>query len=196
MSDRSLLAAAAATICVLTSALLEAQGSEAGSAGWKTYRNESGDYEFTYPGTMSLSVPKGETCSGGKCKATEQVMLSGCEGAKGGLMSFVIQRGINPEHLAIRQWYESLAHRPLDKASEILTSVGGKPAIHRGPLIEGVSAQSDQGKIVSSRKAMLPDDTTFLAINASDVLSISINSTGTKRSEVCARVLSTITILR
>jgi hypothetical protein len=33
-------------------ALLEAQTTDADTAGWKTYRNESGEYEVKYPNTV------------------------------------------------------------------------------------------------------------------------------------------------
>jgi hypothetical protein len=96
--------------------LLAAQATDADTAGWKTYRNESGEYELKYPNTLSLSIPTGKTCTNGECKPIEEVMLMESDSAGGKpsikSMSFIIQRSINPQHLPIQQWYEALAHRP------------------------------------------------------------------------------------
>jgi hypothetical protein len=180
-------------------AVLDAQTLDAGTAGWKTYRNESGAYEVKYPNTLSLSIPSGKTCMNGECKAVEEVVLMGSDSADGKpsvkSMSFIIQRGINPQHLSIRQWYEALAHRPVQPDSETVITAGGKPAIRRGPLVKAVTVHTVNGKTVSSSQGMVPDNTVYVALNETDVLTISIPS-GSALGEICSRVLSTLTFTK
>jgi hypothetical protein len=180
-------------------AVLHAQTTDAGTAGWKTYRNESGEYEVKYPNTLSLSIPSGKTCMNGECKAVEEVMLMGSESTDGkpGVksMSFIIQRGINPQRLPIQQWYEALAHRPVQPDSEAVITAGGKPAIRRGPLVKAVTAHTVNGKTVSGSEGMVPDNTVYVALNETDVLTISSPS-GSALSEICRRVLSTLTFTK
>jgi hypothetical protein len=64
-------------------------------------------------------------------------------------MSFIIQRGINPQHLPIQQWYEALAHRPVQPDSETAITVGGESAIRRGPIVKAATVQSGGGNTVS-----------------------------------------------
>ena|ERR1700720_3787978 len=182
-------------------AILEAQTTEADTAGWKAYRNESGGYEVKYPDTLSLSMPSGKTCSNGECNAIEQVMLTGRDSSDGqaiviGSMSFIIQRGINPRHLPIQQWYEALAHRPVNPASETIVTVGGKPAIHRGPLTKAVTVTTVGGKTISSHEGMAPENTIFVPLNGTDVLTISNHSSGIALRETYSRVLSSLTFTK
>jgi hypothetical protein len=180
-------------------AVLDAQTTDAGTAGWKTYRNESGEYEVKYPTTLSLSIPSGKTCMNGECKAVEEVMLMGSDSTDGKpsvkSMSFIIQRGINPQHLPIQQWYEALAHRPVQPDSETVITAGGKPAIRRGPLVKAVTVQTVNEKTVSSSEGMVPDNTVYVPLNETDVLMISSPS-GSALSEICSRVLSTLILTK
>jgi hypothetical protein len=89
-------------------------------------------------------------------------------------MLFTIQRGINPQRLPIRQWYEALAHRPLN-SSETLVSLGGRPAIHRGPV---------------------PDNATFVPLNETDVLTIAVVDGPPEWTELCDKVVSTVTVTK
>jgi len=177
-------------------AVLEAQATDADTAGWKTYRNESGEYEVKYPSTLSLSIPRGTTCGAGKCKAIEEVMLMGSDSTDGKAsvksMAFIIQRGINPQHLPIQRWYEALAHRPLQPDSETVITVGGKSAIRRGPLAKTVTVHTVGGKTVSSKEGMAPDNTVYVPLRETDVLTISSPS-GSALSEIYGKVLSTLT---
>jgi hypothetical protein len=176
-------------------ALLEAQTTNVDTAGWKAFRNESGGYEVKYPNTLSLSIPSGKTCQNGECKAVEEVMLMGSDSADGKAsvksMSFIIQRGINPQHLPIQQWYEALAHRPVQPDSETVITVAGKHAIRRGPLVKAVTVHTVGGKTVSSSEGMVPDNTVYVPLNDTDVLTISSPS-GSALGETCAKVLSTL----
>ena len=180
-------------------ALLEAQTTDADTAGWKTYRNESGEYEVKYPNTVSLSIPSGKACTDGKCKAIEEVMLMGSDSTDGKArvksMSFIIQRGVNPQHLPIQQWYEALAHRPIQLDSETVITVGGKPAIRRGPLVKAVTVHTVGGKTVSSREGMVSDNTVYVPLSETDVLTISSPS-GSALSETYRKVLSTLTFTK
>jgi hypothetical protein len=180
-------------------AVLHAQTTDAGTAGWKTYRNESGEYEVKYPNTLSLSIPSGKTCSSGECKPVEEVMLMGSDSTDGKLsvksMSFIIQRGINPQRLPIQQWYEALAHRPVQPDSEAVITAGGRPAIRRGPLVKAVTSHSVNGKTVSSSEGMVPDNTVYVPLNETDVLTISSPS-GSALGEIYRRVLSTLTLTK
>jgi hypothetical protein len=180
-------------------AILEAQTTDADTAGWKTYRNESGEYEVKYPNTLSLSIPTGKTCRNGECKAIEEVMLMGWDSAEGKAsvksMSFIIQRGINPQHLPIQQWYEALAHRHVQSDSETVITAGGKPAIRRGPLAKAVTVHTVGGKTVSSSEGMVPDNTVYAPLNDTDVLTISSPS-GSALSETYGKILSTLTFIK
>jgi hypothetical protein len=195
---KSWMAIAIAALIALP-AVLDAQTTDAGTAGWKTYRNESGEYEVKYPTTLSLSIPSGKTCMNGECKAVEEVMLMGSDSTDGKpsvkSMSFIIQRGINPQHLPIQQWYEALAHRPVQPDSETVITAGGKPAIRRGPLVKAVTVHTANGKTVSSSEGMVTDNTVYVLLNETDVLSIASPS-GSALSEICSRVFSTLTFTK
>ena len=181
------------------SAIFEAQATDADTANWKTYRNESGEYEVKYPNTLALSIPSGKTCSNGACRAIEEVMLMGADSTDGKAsiksMSFVIQRSINPQHLPIQQWYEALAHRPLQPDSEAVITAGGKAAIRRGPLVKGIAVQTVGGKTVTSSEAVIPGYTVYVPLNKTDMLTISIPP-GSALSQTCGRVLSTLTFTK
>lgn len=176
-------------------ALLEAQTIDADTAGWKVYQNESDGYNVKYPNTLSLSIPSGKTCRNGECKAIEEVMLMGSDSTDGKAsvksMSFIIQRGINPQRLPIQQWYEALAHRPVQPDSETVITVGGKPAIRRGPLVKAVTVHPVGGTTISSSEGMVPNNTVYVPLNEIDVLTIS-NPSGSALGETYAKVLSTL----
>ena len=110
-------------------------------AGWQTYRNDADGYAFKYPGGLSLSIPSGTVCTNGGCKPVEEVMLRRYTAADGSIktLQLIIQRGINPQHLSLQQWYESLAHRPLDPAFERTMTIAGRAAVARGPRVPGVT---------------------------------------------------------
>jgi len=184
---------------IATPAVVEAQATDADTAGWKTYRNESGEYEIKYPNALSLSIPSGKTCGDGKCKAIEEVMLMGSDSTDGKAsvksMSFIIQRGINPQHLPIQRWYEALAHRPVQPDSETVITAGGKPAIRRGPLVKAVTVHNVDGKTVSESEGMVPDNTVYVPLNETDVLTISSPSSSAL-SEIFAKVLLTLTFTK
>jgi hypothetical protein len=184
---------------IATPAVLEAQATAVDTAGWKTYRNESGEYEVKYPNALSLSIPSGKTCGDGKCKAIEEVMLMGSDSMDGKAsiksMSFIIQRGINPQHLPIQRWYEALAHRPVQPDSETVITVGGKLAIRRGPSVKAVTVHTAGRKTVSDSEGMVPDNTVYVALNETDVLTISSPSSSAL-SETYAKVLSTLTFTK
>ena len=184
---------------IATPAVLEAQATDVDTAGWKTYRNESGEYEIKYPKALSLSIPSGKTCADGKCKAIEEVMLMGSDSTDGKAsiksLSFIIQRGINPQHLPIQRWYEALSHRPVRPDSETVITAGGKPAIRRGPLVKAVTVHTVDGKTVSESEGMVPDNTVYVPLNETDVLTISSQSSSAL-SETYAKVLSTLTFTK
>jgi hypothetical protein len=132
-------------------------------AGKHTETNP-GEYEVKYTNTLTLSIPSGgKTCGNGECRAIAEVMLMGSDSTDGKVsvksMSFIIQRGINPQHLPIQQWYEALAHRPVQPDSETVITASGKPAIRRGPLVKAVTVHAVGGKTVSSGEGMVPDNT-------------------------------------
>ena len=184
---------------IATPTVLEAQATDADTAGWKTYRNESGEYEIKYPNALSLSIPSGKTCGDGNCKAIEEVMLMGSDSTDGKAsiksMSFIIQRGINPQHLPIQRWYEALAHRPVQPDSETVITAGGKPAIRRGPLVKAVTVHTVDGKTVSESEGMVPDNSVYVPLDETDVLTISSPSSSAL-SETFAKVLSTLTFTK
>ena len=68
-----------AMVAFIATAVLEAQTTDADTAGWKTYGNESGEYQIKYPNALSLRIPSGKTCGDGKCKAIEEVMRMGSD---------------------------------------------------------------------------------------------------------------------
>jgi hypothetical protein len=177
--------------------VLEAKTTNADTTGWKTYRSESGGYEFEYPDTVSLSIPSGKSCTNGECKAIEEAMLMGSDSTDGKpsvkSMSFIIQRGINPQHLPIQQWYESLAQRPIQPDSETIITVGGKLAIRRGPPVKVAAVHSFDEKPVSSTAGTVSGNTVYVPLNKTDVLTISSPSSGASLSEICQKVLSTLT---
>jgi hypothetical protein len=188
-----------AVAALIATTLTEAHAAAADTAGWKTYRDATSGYEVKYPRTLSLSIPSGKTCTNGECQAIEEVMLMGADTADGKAsvksMSFTIQRGINPQHLPIQRWYEALAHRPLQPNSETVMTVGGKPAIRRGPLAKAVTVHTVDGKPVSSSEGMVADTTVYVPLNATDVLTISLPS-GSVLGETCGKVLATLTFTR
>ena len=194
-----LLTTIAMVAFIATPAVLEAQTTDADTAGWKTYGNESGEYQIKYPNALSLRIPSGKTCGDGKCKAIEEVMRMGSDSTDGKVsiksMSFIIQRGINPQHLPIQRWYEALAHRPVQRDSETVITVGGKPAIRRGPLVKAVTVHTVDGKTVSESEGMVPDNTVYVPLNETDVLTISSPSSSAL-SETYAKVLSTLTFTK
>jgi len=164
-------------------------------ADWQTYRNDAGGYAFKYPGGLSLSIPSGTVCTNGDCKPVEEVMLRRYTPADGSIrtLQFIIQRRINPQHLLVQQWYESLAHRPLDPAFERTVTMAGRTAVARGPLVPGVKGRVEVGKTVSAKEALLEDDTSYVALNDSDILTISISSGPAEWKELCRGVVSTLT---
>ena len=173
---RSIVVAAIAFL--LAPAALAAPTSDSDTAGWQIYRNASGEYEFKYPDKLKLDLPTGTRCTNGDCKALEDVSLRGQTVTDGKIkvrnMLFVIQRGINPQHLPVQQWYEALAHRPLN-ASESVISLGGKTAIHRG---------------------YVPDNATYVPLNETDILTIAIVNGPPEWTELCDKVLSTVTVIK
>jgi hypothetical protein len=189
-----LLAAIGVVAFMAMPALLGAQTTD--TAGWKAYKSESGGYTIKYPNTLSLSIPSGKACSDGECRAIEEVMLMGSDSTdvKSSVksMSFIVQRGINPQHLPIQQWYEGLAQRHIQPDSETVITVGGKPAIRRGPLVRAVTVHTAGGKTISSSEGMAADNTVYVPLNETDVLTISSPS-GSALGETCGKVISTLT---
>lgn len=106
-------------------------------------------------------------------------------------MSFIIQRGVNPRHLPIQQWYEALAHRPVQPDLETVITVAGKPAIRRGPLVKAIAVHTVGGNPVTSIEGIVPDNTVYVPLNDTDVLTISSPS-GSALGATCAKVLSTL----
>jgi hypothetical protein len=175
--------------------ILEAQATD--TVAWKAYQNKSGGYEIRYPNALSLSVPSGTSCSNGECQPIEQVVLMGSNSTDGkagvNSMSFIIQRGINPQHLPIQQWYEALAQRPIQPDWETAIAVGGKSAIRSGPLFKAATVQPIRGKTVSASKGTESANTVYVPLNDTDVLTISIPSSGSALGETFERVLATVT---
>jgi hypothetical protein len=174
---------------------LEAQTTD--TVGWKAYQDKSGGYEIRYPSALFLTVPSGNSCSNGECKPIEEVLLMGSDSTDGKAsvtsMSFIIQRGINPQHLPIQQWYEALAHRPVQRDSETAITVGGKSAIRRGPIVKSATVQSVGANTVSSSKGTATDIAVYVSLNDTDVLTISGPSSGSALSETFGKVLTTLT---
>lgn len=171
---------------VVAPAALGAQTTDSDMAGWNTYRNESGEYEFRYPDTLKLSIPTGKICTNGDCRAIEEIMLRRLDISDGKSevrsMQLTIRRGVNSQRLPIRQWYEALAQRPLNSAETVI-SVGGKTAIRRGPLVPG-------------REGMVPNNETYVPLNPMDVLDVYVSSGSAQWTELCAKVLSTLTFTK
>lgn len=110
------------------------------------------------------------------------------------MLQSTIQRGINPQHLSMQQWYESLAQRPLDPAFERAVTIAGRTAVTRGPRVPGVTGRIEGGKTVSATEALLEDDTTYVALNVGDLLTIYSNPGPTEWKDLCRDVVSTLAL--
>jgi hypothetical protein len=109
--------------------------------------------------------------------------------------------------LPTRQWRSpalvttafSICHSHLINAgvspTETKVTAGGKPAIRRGPLVKALTVHAVDGKTVSSSEGMVPDNTVYVPLNETDVLTISSPS-GAALSVICGGVLSTLTFKR
>lgn len=178
-SRRSLIAAVLA---------LTAGASAASEASWKLLREPTGTYTLQYPDTLAMAVPNGNACSNGICRPTEEAILAGPAGS----MILLIQRGINPKHLTARRWYESLSRRPIQPSTEILIQIGGRNAIRRGPLIPGTIVHIASGRQISRASGLLRDNTIFVPVNRSDILTISLRPKNQSGADLFRKILETI----
>lgn len=176
-----------------------AKGGETDIAEWHVYRDASGEYEFKYPDSLKLDVLSGTRCANGQCGKLEEVSLRGLTVTDGKTvirnMLFSIQRGINPRRLPVQQWYESLAHRPLNR-SETIISIGGKFAIHRGPFLRSPSVAIINGRSVSRPEELIPDNSTFVPLDGTDMLTISASDGPSEWVKLCNRVRSGLTFAK
>jgi len=163
------------------------------AADWKTLRNSADDYSARYPATMMVSVARGRGCTDGDCHPIEQMEIGLGDGQS---MTWAIQRNINPQHLPIRQWYESLVHRALVPKMERLVMVGGRGAIHRGPTAPGITIETLDGKEVSRREGLLPNDVVFVPLNDNDILTILIKAKTPEGKATFDAVLETVRFSR
>jgi hypothetical protein len=76
------------------------------------------EYALSFPATLKLSMPAGQSCAMGACNRIEQVELTDA----GGGMTLAIQRNINPGQLPLRA---GLAGRSQPDATETLTTLRG-----------------------------------------------------------------------
>ena len=72
-------------------------------------------------------------------------------------------------------------------------TIAGRAAVARGPRVPGVTGRIEGGKIVSTTEAVLEDDTSYVALNDSDVLTISVSAGPAEWKELCRDVVSTLT---
>lgn len=160
------------TLLLSVTLALSALPVSAALAASQLFRGPSGSYVLEYPSTLKLHMASGRACANGACRPIEQASLDGPDGS----MTLAIQRDINPKHLAIREWYESLVKRPLEPATESPFSLGGRDAVRRRGLVPGTTVHSINGKEVSRSSALLADDTIFVPLNATDILTIVLRS--------------------
>lgn len=158
------------------------------SAASQVFRSPSNSYVVEYPSTLKLHMASGRACASGTCRPIEQASLDGPDGS----MTLAIQRDINPKHLAIQEWYESLVKRPLETATEVPFSVGGRDAVRRRGLVSGAIVRSVNGKVVSRSSALLSDDTIFVPLNATDVLTIVVHPKGESANATFERVIESV----
>src|SRR5205823_3885636 len=111
-------------------------------------------------------------------------------------MSFIVQRDINPKNLPVRKWYESLARRPLNPSTEAIVMIGGREAVRRRPTTPTETIRVVNGKEASRITVLRPDDTTFVRLNGSDILTISLNSRSRILSGTFEQVLESIRFSR
>ena len=179
----------ALAIVGLTAALLSAPAVGA-APGWKVFRESAGAYVLNYPAAFHISPARGQACSNGDCRPLEEAILSGPEGS----MTLVVQRGINPKQLAVRDWYQALVHRPLDPSMERIATVAGRDAVRRGPFAPGAVVRSVNGKVVSRTSGMLPDDTIFLPLGASDILTVVVHARTPAANAAFDRILASLRV--
>jgi hypothetical protein len=60
--------------------------------------------------------------------------------------------------------------RPVQPDLETVITAGGKPAIRRGPLAKAVTVHTVGGNTVSNGEGMVPDNTVYVPLNKTDVL--------------------------
>jgi len=149
------------------------------------------DYTVRYPDSFKVVVPKSYACSGQQCRAADELLMSGPEGS----ITFVAQRHINPRALAVQSWYESLAHHALQPASETLIEFGGRQAVRRGPLVPAETVVMKDGKEVSRVVNLVHDETIFVPMNGTDVLTISVHSKSKEGDRTLREILNTLTFI-
>lgn len=154
----------------------------------QTLHESSGAYVLQYPTTLKVNVPKGEGCSNGTCREIERVDLAAPDGS----MTLVIQRDINPKGLAIRTWYESLIKRPLNPATESLVAIGGRDAVRRTGLVPAESVHMVNGKEVSRGSTLRDDDSIFVPLAPTDVLTIVVHAKSQSARATFNRVIETL----
>lgn len=103
-----------------------AAASPSGGMGEQSKVLRQPEYVLRYPGTMRVRL--------GTMNGTKVIRLDGPDGS----MEFVIQRNLNPAHLSIAQWYESLARRPMNSA-ERRVDLAGREMVQRN---DGADAET------------------------------------------------------
>lgn len=158
------------------------------AAAAQTLHGPSDSYVLQYPSTLKLHMASGQGCSNGVCRPIEQASLDGPDGS----MTLVVQRNINPKHLPIREWYASLARRPLEAPTETSFSLGGRDAIRRHGLVPGATVRSLNGKVVSRKSTLLSDDSIFVPLNGSDILTIVVHPKTASAAAMLERLTQSI----
>jgi hypothetical protein len=164
-------------------------GAAPSTSKWKVMSEAARDYTITYPAGFKVTVPKVQTCSDQQCRATDELLLTGPEGS----IDFVAQRNINPSALPVQSWYESLAHRAFQPASEALVEFAGRQAIRRGPLVPAETVVMKGGKEVSRALTLVHHETIFVPMNGSDILTISLQPKGSEADGTLTAILNTLT---
>lgn len=153
-------------------------------------REPSGAYTLRYPSTLKVDVPKGEGCANGTCRLIERIDLVGSEGS----MTLAIQRDINPGRLAIKPWYESLIKRRLNPTTESVVAVSGRDAIQRKGLVPAETVRTVNGKEVSRSSTLQHDDSIFVPLGATDVLTIAVHAKNQSASAIFHRVIESLKV--
>jgi len=85
-----------------------------------------------------------------------------------------------------------MAHRSLSPDMERLVSIGGRQAIRRGPLVPSETVHIVAGHEVSRSSGLSADDTIFVPLNDTDILSISLKSASPALSATFKQVLESV----
>jgi hypothetical protein len=148
-------------------------------SGWKTYRNDSMGFEAKHPSDWHVSVPTGSGPENVLMRAPRQGEQSPLT------IQFWVQRQMNPQGVAIEQWYgDQMKRMPAESTKGITTTntvIGGRPAVHRTRV--GTLGRSADF---------------FVALNRTDLFQISIlrPAAETQLDPTLEKLLSTVKFLQ